>query len=168
VLFRGRQAIFEQAVNRYFGDLYRYAYWLCRNRWQAEDVVQESLARAWRAWPALREERALKSWLFTIVRREHLRAVSRTPRPEGDEDVAEQGYDPDPACALDLEDALRGLPEDSREALLLQVLGGFSCAEIASLLGASEGAVMTRLTRARQAVRRHLGATDGEKGIKQA
>lgn len=168
MLFRGRQAVFEQEVSRYFDALYRYAYWLCRNRWQAEDVVQEALTRAWRAWPALRDERALKAWLFTIVRREHLRAVSHAPRSQADGDIAEPGYDPDPACALDLEDALRELPHDSREALLLQVLGGFSCAEIAGLLGASEGAVMTRLTRARQAVRRRLGAADGEKGIRQA
>ena len=168
VLFAGRQGAFEQAVNRYFGDLYRYAYWLCRNRWQAEDVVQESLTRAWRAWPGLREERALKSWLFTIVHREHLRAVSRAPRPQADEDVAEPGYDPDPARTLDLEDALRELPEDSRDALLLQVLGGFSCAEIASVLDASEGAVMTRLTRARQVLRRRLGAAETEKGVRQA
>ncbi len=168
MLFRGRQAVFEQAVNRYFGDLYRYAYWLCRNRWQAEDVVQESLTRAWRAWPALREERALKSWLFTIVHREYLRAVSRAPRPESDAGDGEPGYDPDPACALDLEAALRGLPDDSREALLLQVLGGFSCAEIAGVLAASEGAVMTRLTRARQALRRRLGAAESDKGMKQA
>jgi RNA polymerase sigma-70 factor (ECF subfamily) len=45
------------------------------------------------------------------------------------------------------------LPETYREPLLLQVLGGFSCAEIAGMLGSSEGAIMTRLTRARQALR---------------
>lgn len=167
MLLPGRKAAFEQAVNRYFGDLYRYAYWLCRNRWQAEDVVQESLTRAWRSWPALREERALKSWLYTIVHREHLRAVSRAPRPEPDDGVDEPGYSQDPAGTLDLEGALRELPEDSSEALLLQVLGGFTCAEIAGVLGASEGAVMTRLTRTRQALRRRLGAVDSAKGVRQ-
>jgi RNA polymerase sigma-70 factor (ECF subfamily) len=167
MLLPGRKAAFEQAVNRHFGDLYRYAYWLCRNRWQAEDVVQESLTRAWRSWPALREERALKSWLFTIVHREHLRAVSRAPRPEPDDGVDEPGYSQDPGSTLDLEGALRELPDDSREALLLQVLGGFTCAEIAGVLGASEGAVMTRLTRTRQALRRRLGTADSGKGARQ-
>ena len=57
--------------------------------------------------------------------------------------------------------------EASREALLMQVLGGFSCAEISSALGTSEGAVMTRLTRTRQALRRRLAPPDA-KGIKQA
>lgn len=168
MLFQGRQATFEQAVDSNFGGLYRYAYWLCRNRWQAEDLVQESLLRAWRVWPALREERALKSWLFTIVHREHLRAVARAPRMESDFSVDEPAYDPDPAGALDMDQALRGLPEDSREALLLQVLGGFSCAEIARVLGASEGGVMTRLTRARQTLRRRLGAADATKRARHA
>lgn len=168
MLFQGRQATFQQAVDRYFGGLYRYAYWLCRNRWHAEDLVQESLLRAWRAWPGLREERALKSWLFTIVHREHLRAVARTPRTESASDADEPGYDPDPARALDIEQALSELPEDSREALVLQVLGGFSCAEIAQVLGASEGAVMTRLTRARQTLRRRLGTADGVKEVRLA
>ena len=48
------------------------------------------------------------------------------------------------------------LPESLREPLLMQVLGGFSCGEIAGMLATTEGAVMTRLTRARQAVRRML------------
>ena len=160
----GRRAGFDRAVESYFGGLYRYAYWLCRNRWQAEDIVQESLLRAWRAWPALREERALKSWLFTIVHREHLRAAARVPRTESDAGAEEAGYDPDPGGALDMEQALQELADDSREALLLQVLGGFTCAEIAQVLGASEGAVMTRLTRARQALRRQLGAAGGATG----
>ncbi|TAK41506.1 MAG: RNA polymerase subunit sigma [Betaproteobacteria bacterium] len=164
MLVPGRRAGFDRAVERYFGGLYRYAYWLCRNRWQAEDVVQESLLRAWRAWPALREERALRSWLFTIVHREHLRAAARAPRSENDGGAEEPGYHPDPGGTLDMEHALQALPDDSREALLLQVLGGFSCAEIARVLGASEGAVMTRLTRARQALRRQLGAADEATG----
>lgn len=162
MLVPGRNAGFELAVNAYFNDLYRFAYWLCRNRWQAEDLVQESLVRAWRSWQGLRDERAVKVWLFTIVRREFHRAVSRAARPEPVTDVADLAISVDMASGMDLARALRDLPDDSREALLMQVLGGFSCSEIAGALGASEGAVMTRLTRARQALRRRLdpaGAT---------
>ena len=54
---------------------------------------------------------------------------------------------------LDVKRQLERLPLTYREPLLLQVLGGFSCAEIASMLNTSEGAIMTRLTRARQAMR---------------
>jgi RNA polymerase sigma-70 factor (ECF subfamily) len=53
-----------------------------------------------------------------------------------------------------MREALMRLPPSYAEPLALQVLGGFSCAEIASMLGITEGAVMTRLTRARQALKR--------------
>ena len=156
MLVPGRHAAFEKAVNTYFDDLFRFAYWLCRNRWQAEDIVQESLVRAWRGWAGLRDERAVKAWLFTIVHREFRRAGSRAARSEPLPDSVDLAFDPDPAPAMDIARALRDLPEASCEALLMQVLGGFSCSEIAGALGASEGAVMTRLTRARQALRHRL------------
>lgn len=156
----GANAAYEKAVNDHFGDLYRFAYWLCRNRWQAEDLVQEALLRAWRAWPALRDERAVKAWLFTIVHREFHRAGSRNRRTEPISDTDEFSFNPDPTQSVDISRALGELPEASRVALLMQVLGGFSCSEISDALGASEGAVMTRLTRARQALRRRFEATD--------
>lgn len=156
MLSTGRRAAFEKAVDDYFNDLYRFAYWLCRNRWGAEDIVQESLVRAWRAWAGLRDERAVKAWLFTIVHREFRRAGVRAARTEPLADAEDLAIQPDPASPIDIRRALQELPEDSCEALLMQVLGGFSCAEIAAALASSEGAVMTRLTRARQTLRRRL------------
>ena len=55
---------------------------------------------------------------------------------------------------IELEQCIGQLPLAYREPLLLQTLGGYSCSEIAELLGTSEGAIMTRLTRARQALRK--------------
>ena len=153
-----RHAAFEQAVGDCLDGLYRYAYWLCRDRWRSEDLVQETVLRAWRSWPGLREHRAVKGWLFTILYREFARSAPRASLQTVpiEESLLEPEDHADPALAFDLDRALRGLTEDSRHAILLQVLGGFSCAEIAAVLGASEGAVMTRLTRARQALRRAL------------
>jgi RNA polymerase sigma-70 factor (ECF subfamily) len=162
MLVPGRNSAFEKAVNDYFNDLYRFAYWLCRNRWQAEDIIQESLVRAWRGWAGLREERAVKAWLFTIVHREYLRAGPRAARTDSAADSDNLAFNPDPASSVDVDRALRELPDDSREALLMQVLGGFSCAEISGVLGTTEGAVMTRLTRARQAMRRRLDPSDAK------
>lgn len=158
MLFERRKAAFEGAVDAYYDDLYRYAFWLCRNQWQAEDVVQEALSRAWRGWSGLREARALKSWLFTIVHHEFVRAVKRVRAASLESEAEDVASDlpTDPSSAIELRRALRILPEESRQALLLQVLGGFSCAEIGAMLGMREGAVMTRLTRARQALRRNL------------
>jgi RNA polymerase sigma-70 factor (ECF subfamily) len=167
MLVPGRNAAFEKAVNAYFNDLYRFAYWLCRDRWQAEDIVQESLVRAWRGWAGLRDERAVKAWLFTIVHREFRRAGARAARAEPLAHAEELAFHPDPVSPIDIERALQELPEDSCEALLMQVLGGFSCADIAAALRSSEGAVMTRLTRARQVLRRRLDPS-GAKAMRQA
>src|SRR5437660_12185132 len=68
---------FEHTVRAYSADLYRYAYWLCRDRHLAEDIVQESFARAWKAWSELRDFAQAKAWLMTILRNEFMRSFSR-------------------------------------------------------------------------------------------
>jgi RNA polymerase sigma-70 factor (ECF subfamily) len=145
---------FEDLVRQHASDLYRYAFWLARDRSRAEDIVQEALLRGWRAYPRLRAQAAAKSWLFSIVRNEYLRAVaadSRQPESLAEVDIADdRASEP----GLEMREALLSLPASYAEPLALQVLGGFSCAEIAAMLGSTEGATMTRLTRARQALRR--------------
>ena len=156
-LFGRSRSQFETAVRAYAPDLYRFAYWRCRDRFLAEDVVQETFERAWKSWNSLDEHAAAKSWLFTILRRELARAFERKPLDiDADQDVdalaappQAQGWD-----RFDVRSALEALPADHREALLLQVLGGFTCAEIGALLKVSEIAATTRLSRARAAVRR--------------
>ncbi len=155
---------FEEAVRAYSSDLFRYAYWLCRDRARAEDVVQESFARAWKSWDDLKDRGAVKSWLFTIVRNEHFRGFERKSLEMDDRDVEELELPVDCKMdvAIDVRRALGALPASLREPLVMQVLGGFSCAEIAATLQTTEGAVMTRLTRARQALRRLM---EGESAL---
>ena len=145
---------FEDLVRTHAADLFRYAYWLARDRAQAEDVVQEALLRGWRAFPRLRERAAAKSWLFSIVRNEYLRALGAAAPPAESLDGVDMPDERQDFFGLEMRDALLALPASYAEPLALQVLGGFSCAEIAAMIGASEGATMTRLTRARQALKR--------------
>ena len=153
-----KQNSYEMIVRAYSADLFRFAYWMCRNRWQAEDLVQETFAAAWRARDALRDESAAKAWLFSILRNEHARIYQRK-RVE----ITDTEIDDIPEASLsghervELVEALNTLPEHFREPLLLQILGGFSGREIAKTLGISEQNVMTRLTRARQALQRMAG-----------
>jgi RNA polymerase sigma-70 factor, ECF subfamily len=152
---------FEAIVRQYAGDLYRFAFYLSRDRQRAEDVVQEALLRGWRSFAALQEQGAVKSWLFTIVRNEYYRSIGQSVA-RGEEVELEEIELPDTrssvfgssVAGLEMRQALGALPKTYGEALCLQVLGGFSCGEIADLLDTTEGAVMTRLTRARQALRR--------------
>jgi RNA polymerase sigma-70 factor (ECF subfamily) len=152
-----KQSKFESLVRAYSTELYRYAYWLCRKRETAEDVVQDTFARAWKSWEDLRDPDAVKSWLYAILRNEYARLFRRKPLDiDPDQEVDElldEGRG-DPARALEFEDALRVLPPSYREPLLLQWIGGYSCKEIGKIMNLSEGAVMTRLTRARMALAR--------------
>ncbi len=150
------QAAFEMAIRAYSPDLYRFAFWLCRNRWQAQDLVQEAFAAAWKAKESLRDQSAVKAWLFAILRNEHARVHQRKQLQTEDVELdglgqaaGESGYE-----RVELEECLRALPENYRQPLLLQVLGGFSCREIAQMMNISEQNVMTRLTRSRQMLQR--------------
>ena len=153
---------FAELVRAHAGELYRFAYWLARDRQQAEDIVQEALLRGWRALPRLRDARAAKSWLFSIVRNEHRRLIARNgpPLESIDDDALEVADERLGPFGLEMRDAIMALPIAYAEPLALQVLGGYSCAEIAAMLQTSEGAVMTRLTRARQALKRLVAPAD--------
>ena len=143
-------------------DLYKYALWLCKDKNMAEDVMQEAFLRAWKSLDSLREAKAAKGWLFTIFRREHARQFERKQFKYKDVESmdsiadAQMGYDDRPE-AFALRNALTRLPAEYREPLEMQVLGGFTCNEIADLLDISSSAVMTRLFRARKKMRQILG-----------
>lgn len=157
---------FEDLVRTHAAALFRYAFWLSRDRQRAEDVVQEALLRGWRAFPRLQERSAAKAWLYSIVRNEHYREAARNSTPTVSIDEMELADERPVYFGLEMRDALKALPAAYSEPLALQVLGGFSCAEIAVMLETTEGATMTRLTRARQALKRLLapGASGERKG----
>lgn len=154
------QTRFEALVNALGADLYRFAYWLCRDRARAEDLVQETFLRAWRSLDNLREEKSAKSWLITILRREHARGYERYTPEWQETELDEIPADGAPHMeVLHMRRELAALPEEYREPLLLQVLGGYNCDEIAAMLNLSTSAVMTRLFRARQKMRAALSKT---------
>ncbi len=151
---RERHRRFDRVVSVFHTDMYRYAAWLCRDPGIAEEVVQESLFRAWKSLDALREDGAAKSWLLTIVRRENARYFERKRLETVDIDSLTPGQSAmlaeteDPHVA-EMREAMYRLEDDYREPLVLQVLMGHSTKEIAELMGIKSGAVLTRLHRAR-------------------
>lgn len=135
-------------------DMYRYAAWLCRDPGIAEEVVQETLLRAWKSLDALRDDIAAKQWLLTIVRRENARYFERKRLETVDIDDLTSSQsamlaETDDADFDDLREAIYRLDDDYREPLVLQVLLGHSTREIAEMMGIKSGAVLTRLHRAR-------------------
>ncbi|MFK7889003.1 MAG: sigma-70 family RNA polymerase sigma factor [Gammaproteobacteria bacterium] len=150
-----RHTQFESIVGKLAPDLFRYAYWLSRDRQLAEDVVQETMIRAYKNLEQLRDATSAKHWLFTIVRREHARTFERkrldlvdidTPGMM-DDSLATPDFNHDVNA---VREALAELETDYREPLVLQILLGHSVKEIAELLELGEGAVLTRLFRARK------------------
>lgn len=151
-----KQEKFEALVKAYSEDLYRLAYWFCKNHSLADDLVQESYMRAWKSIDKLKDEKAAKAWLITILRREHARYCSNKHTKQlsiNDIDLDQlpvMQTKEDSAKNELLHKALARLKEDYRVPLLLQVVGGYSSDEIAAIMNISAAAVMTRLFRARK------------------
>ena len=149
-----RRQRFDSLVSVFYQDMYRFAAWLSRDKAIAEDVVQEALSRAWKSLESLRDDSAAKQWLLTIVRRENARYFERRRLETVDIDnlSASQAALLAEAPNAELDDlrtAIFGLEDDYREPLVLQVLMGYSTSEIAEMMGLKQGAVLTRLHRAR-------------------
>ena len=146
---------FERLVAPLRDDLFRYATWLCRDPVLADDVVQETMIRAFKAIDKLEDEASVKIWLLTITRREHARVYERKRLETKDiEDLTHAesaligvGHDTD---LDDMRRAILELEDDYREPLVLQVLMGLTTEEIAETMGINRGAVLTRLHRARK------------------
>ena len=153
-----RRRRFDELVGVFHQDMYRYAAWLSRDRTVAEDVVQESLLRAWKSLDSLRENAAAKHWLLTIVRRENARYYERRRLETVDVDNLTPSQEALLASSPDddfedMREAIYRLDDDYREPLVLQVLMGYSTSEIGELMGLKQGAVLTRLHRARHKLR---------------
>ncbi|MSR10850.1 MAG: sigma-70 family RNA polymerase sigma factor [Gammaproteobacteria bacterium] len=152
---------YESLVAALYQDVFRYAYWLCKSKPLAEDLVQETFLRAWRSLESLQDDKAAKAWLFTILRRENARLYERY-RPElvdieGQSIAENDELEPDSRMERELlHNAINRLESEYREPLLLQVIGGFSGKEIADILDLNNNTVMTRLFRARSKLKQEF------------
>lgn len=170
VVERDPRRQFETICAPLRADLFRFLFWLCRDRSLAEDVMQETLLRAWRSFESLHDRQAAKPWLLTIARRELARVFERKRFDTVDIDVladtdeAALAADPFAVDLHDVEDMRRAiwqLEPSYREPLMLQVLFGYSTEEIANHMGLSLPAVLSRLFRARHLLRHLMLGTGG-------
>lgn len=161
---------FEQLVKAYSNDLFRYAFWLSKDRNVAEDLVQETFSRAWKAIDKLKDEQAAKAWLMTILRRENARRFERQ-HPEWveiEEELVADDVSVEPTSKLDrqiLYQGIMSLAPEFKEPLLLQVLWGYSGDEIAQQLDLKLATVNTRLFRARQQLKQLLSQPESAKKV---
>ena len=164
-----KQTKYEALVHALHGNIYRYAYWLCRDPQIAEDLIQETFLRAWKAIDTLLDDKAAKAWLITILRRENARRFERKQFDLVDLDeppLRDQGVLPSEQEMEHewLRRHIARLPAEYQEPLLLQVLGGFSGEEIAEQLGLNKNTVMTRLFRARNQIKEAMESAKQQRG----
>lgn len=140
--------------------LRRYARALTSDRVAADDLVQDTLERAWAKLHLYRRGTDLRAWLFTVMHNVYVNQM-RASRPAAtlDEEMPELSQparESDGLMLRDLDAAIRRLPPDQREVLLLVALEDMSYDEAAGTLGIPIGTVMSRLARAREKLRAML------------
>ena len=140
--------------------LRRYARALAGDRPAADDLVQDTLERAWSKLHLYRRGTDLRAWLFTVMHNVYVnqRRAARVnvPLDEDMPELAQPVREVDTLVLRDLDAAIRRLPPDQREVLLLVALEDMSYAEAAETLGIPIGTVMSRLARAREKLRAML------------
>jgi RNA polymerase sigma-70 factor (ECF subfamily) len=153
---------FERETLPQMRHLYAAACRMTRNAADAEDLVQETYLRAFRAFERYTPDTNVRAWLFTIlyrVRADMLRKNGRSPRTVELSDEGPAVAPPQDELARGQEDVLRalnGLPEVFRPAIVLRDLQDFSYEEIAKILDVPIGTVMSRIHRGRALMRRVL------------
>jgi RNA polymerase sigma-70 factor (ECF subfamily) len=168
----GAEQVTRQALAHADG-LYNFACWLARDPSEAEDLVQDTYARALGAAHQFEAGTNLKAWLFRILRNAFIDRRRRSERESGVTSVDEFDPDLEPAepapvnelrldqvralVAQDVATAVRGLPESFRTVILLD-LEGMTEAEVAQVVGCAAGTVKSRLSRARALLRERLAA----------
>ena len=136
---------------------------MTRNAHEAEDLVQETCLRAWRAFDRYTPGTNIRAWLYTILHRVRTDALRRSGRQPQTSELADDGPAVPPgqdALARgqeDLERALALVPEAFRVAVILRDVEDLSYREIAMALGVPIGTVMSRISRGRAALRAALG-----------
>jgi RNA polymerase sigma-70 factor, ECF subfamily len=167
----GNRAALEALLAHSAPQLLRYAQRMCRDRADAEDVLQDALLSATREIGAFRGESSFSSWLYALARsacsRRRRRMLDRpgmaVPLEEGSESRVFASHDPGPETLVTqretarlLDEALATLDEAAREVLVLRDVEGLTAPEVAHVLGISVEAVKSRLHRARATLRATL------------
>ena len=146
---------FESDVARFIPNLRAFARSLTRNVEDADDLVQETLIKAFSNFERLVPGSNLKAWLFTILRNTHISHIRKRRNEvlqQHDDQVELVAVKESQSSRMDLLDftnALETLPEDQREALLLIGAEGFSYEDAALMCGCAVGTIKSRVNRAR-------------------
>lgn len=145
-----------------------FAISLCRNVAQADDLVQETILKAWSNIDRFDPATNLEAWLFTILRNTFYSMLRKTRREVADSDgVHAAGLTEKPAhdgrlALADFQRAFDLLSPEHREVLILVGASGYSCEEAAAMMGVAPGTVKSRASRARRRLAELMNLAEGE------
>jgi RNA polymerase sigma-70 factor (ECF subfamily) len=161
---------FEREALPHLDTVYRVALRLTADPSRADDLVQDTMLKAYRAWPSFTPGTNARAWLLTILRNQFINDYRRDRQRGPTVDIAAiepytvfHATEGDPAGRFfdqlvddEVVAAIGALPAEFREVVVLSDLEGLSYAEIAEVVGAPVGTVKSRLHRGRQALQRQL------------
>lgn len=149
---------FKKELLSHLGSLRAFGVSLCGNYDRADDLVQETVVKAWSKHESFTMGTNMKAWLFTILRNEFYGQMRKSGREISDPDdyfTNNMSQHPEQFGKLDLVDfkkALAQLPDDQREAIILVGASGFSYEEAAEMCDCAVGTIKSRVNRARKAL----------------
>lgn len=156
------RALDEAAILACIPSLRRYARGLVADTARADDLVQDTLERAWSRFSLWQRHGDIRAWMFGIMHNHFIdgvRAKGRRPEDSAGDDLPEipqRASQSDGIEVRDLDRALQRLPVEQREVMLLIAVEDMSYAEAAAVLGVPIGTVMSRLARGREKLRQEL------------
>jgi len=160
------QGSFTELTMEHMPSLYTAALRMTRNPSDAEDLVQETYLKAYRAFATFKEGTNIKAWLYRILTNTYINLYRRLGGLEGavsgrsaEDEVL------DHFTETDVKEAIEALPEQFRMAVLLGDVEGFSYKEIAEILDVPIGTVMSRLHRGRRALQKRLYDFGRQRGL---
>ncbi len=181
------QATFAAAAMPYMDQLYSHALRMTRNAADAEDLVQETYLKGYRAYDSFEEGTNLRAWLFRILTNSYINTYRKKQRRPGESDLGDveelylyrrlggaetstlgrSAEDEllDHLTEAEVKDAIEALPEQYRHAVLLADVEGFAYKEIAEILDVPIGTVMSRLHRGRTRLQEQLYEFGRSRGL---
>ena len=162
----GDREAFGALVEQYRDNVYRLAYRMCGNAYDADEAAQEAFVAAWRALPNFRGDAKFSTWLYRLTTNAAIDVMRREKRHQtvGDGEMIEVADDADsPQETVErteqqeaVQEALATLSEEYREVLLLRYMEELDYAEIAEVLQLPSGTVKSRINRAKAALKAAL------------
>lgn len=158
-MFQSSESRYNQWVSDHYRFLFRSAWALTGSRSIAEDVVQDCYTSAWKHRDQLRQPEMARAWLFQIMRRSALRHIAPGLQPQDDAGMPEQAAGHEAVDdRLDVVKALTRIAPIHREVLVLYYFDDMPTAQMAEALEIAPGTVLSRLARAREALKAAMAA----------